>query len=94
MPPALGKDVLAVARTMMANERTVLAYGRTALGLYGAGIGFLKFLDFPLVMLTGWGLIGAATLILGLGVRQYHRIRKVFHGVKSKDLEWLQRAID
>ena len=94
IPRELGRDVLAIARSMMANERTLLSYSRTALGLYGAGIGFLKFLDFPMVMLVGSSLIGAATLVLAIGVRQYLRIRKVFRGVKPKDLEWLHHSIE
>ena len=94
IPPELTGDVLAIARSMMSNDRTLLSYSRTALGLFGGGIGFLNFLDFPFVMIAGYGLIVSAGVVLAIGLRQYLLIRKVFFGVKLKDLEWLKRAID
>ena len=93
IPPQMRSDVLAIANTMMANQRTLLSYGRTALGLFGVGVGFIKFLDFPMVMIVGLSFIAAAALVLVIGIRQYLRLRKTFRGVKSKDLDWLHRSM-
>jgi len=94
IPPQNERHVMAIANTMMSNQRTLLSCGRTALGLFGAGIGTLKFLDFPMVGVVGLSFIAASVLVLAIGIRQYFLLRMACMGVKSKDLGSLQRSID
>lgn len=70
-PDSAVRDRLALERTRLAGERTLLAYVRTALALLGGGAGALHFLDTPGGRALGWGLLGAGTLALAVGVLRF-----------------------
>lgn len=64
-------------RTALANERTFLAYVRTALSAWIFGLGAIKFFpEQPSVILTGWLVIVAGTLILAWGLVTSRRRHK------------------
>ena len=72
---------LAAQRTHLANERTLLAYVRTCLSLVGFGVIVLRFDTSPSGPALGYGLIGAAALVLTIGFRRYFVFKdRINHG--------------
>ena len=69
------RDVLAIDRTVLANERTLLAYIRTALTLFIAGLSFVRFFDWLLVVIIGWILTPLGLAVLMIGFVRYHKMR-------------------
>ncbi len=65
------RDVLAIDRTIVANERTLLGYVRTTLAMLGAGAALLHFFDDQTPQMAGWGFIGVSIPILSIGVWHY-----------------------
>src|SRR4051794_15121782 len=55
------RHMLAIDRTIMANERTLMSYARTSLTLFVAGVSFLHFTD-----VLSLHFIGALFIPLGL----------------------------
>ncbi len=65
------RDVLAIDRTIVANERTLLGYIRTCLAMLGAGAALLHFFDDAPPQLAGWGFVGISVPILVVGIWHY-----------------------
>ena len=77
------RDQLARDRTRMANERTLLAYGRTAIMLLASGATALKLYgDEPTMRIAGWALIGAASMMLALGVLRFIRYQATIQSIE------------
>jgi putative membrane protein len=93
IPRDMEVDVLAIVRTILANDRTMLSYVRTSLGLIGAGIGSLQLVDFPLDAVIGWSLIAAAVFVVLLGLLQFAKFRRVFRSMDESELAWVRRAL-
>lgn len=70
------RDHLAILRTVLANERTLLAYARTAIGLLASGAGLLEFINMTWAHVTGWGLLVATPIVLGLGFYRFLSVHK------------------
>ena len=70
-------DMLALGRTLMANERTFLGYVRTAVGFLAGGVGILMYFKHPILVVTGFVLIIASVIISTIGVRNYRFMQKV-----------------
>ncbi len=65
-------------RTVLANERTLLAYIRTVLSAWIFGMAAVKFFaDNFLIVLLGWIVIAAGTIVFLWGMIQYQRRHKV-----------------
>lgn len=69
------RDLLAVDRTVVANERTLLGYVRTTLALLAAGASLLHFFEDAWWSMSGWALVGIAVPIGVVGIWHYLRRR-------------------
>lgn len=65
------RDVLAVDRTVVANERTFLGYIRTTLALLAAGGSLLHFVDATWSLVSGLALVAASAPMFAIGLRHY-----------------------
>ena len=74
-------EVMALGRTVMANERTFLAFFRMALGLAAAGGGILQIWEHPFLRGLGITFIAASVIITAMGVSRYLRRKKSFEQV-------------
>lgn len=70
------RDTREVNRTLQANERTLLEYLYTSLGLVGAGILFLFFLNVGWLWAVGITCIGGGIITSIIGVTPYRRMNK------------------
>jgi uncharacterized membrane protein YidH (DUF202 family) len=70
-------DMLAFGRTKMATERTLLSFINTSIGLLASGIGFIKFLEHPVLSAIGWILIPLSFLFLLWGIKRYRFVNKL-----------------
>ena len=77
------RDFLAVDRTDLANERTLLAYMRTFIGLLVSGVGLIKFVDDPLLVVIGYCLSVISPFVLVLGLYRFLRIRIKIKKIKN-----------
>lgn len=69
------RDLLAVDRTVVANERTLLGFIRTALALALTGASLVKFSDSSSLHIAGW-VVGASALpLLIIGLWHFGRRR-------------------
>ena len=71
------RDFLAIDRTVLANQNTFLAYLRTALTLFVAGLTFVRFFDYSIVVIIGWIFIPFGIVTFAVGLLRYNRLRKV-----------------
>lgn len=69
------RDLLAVDRTVVANERTLLGFIRTALALMLTGASLIKFSDSSSLHVAGWGVGTLAVPLLAIGVGHFVRRR-------------------
>jgi uncharacterized membrane protein YidH (DUF202 family) len=69
------RDLLAVERTVQANERTFLGFLRTALAFTVAGLSLVKFFDNRVVEAIGYVLCISALPMLWVGLVRY-RLRR------------------
>ena len=69
------RDLLAVDRTVVANERTMLGFIRTSLALMLTGASLVKFSDSQILNISGWVVGGLAVPLLVAGFWHYHRRR-------------------
>lgn len=67
------RDLLAVDRTVVANERTLLGYIRTTLALVLSGGSMVKFLDDPYLQMLGWLFLGCGVPVMVVGLWRYRR---------------------
>lgn len=65
------RDVLAVDRTIVANERTFLGYIRTTLALLAAGGSLLHFVSELWATIAAMCLIGISVPMFVIGLRHY-----------------------
>ncbi len=77
-------EILAIGRTVLANERTFLAFFRTALGLAAAGGGMLHLLEHPVFEGIGVGFIVAAVVCLAVGAVRYWQRRGLFNRIIAR----------
>jgi putative membrane protein len=70
------RDVLAIDRTIVANERTLLGYVRTTLAMLGAGAALLHFFDEQASQYAGWSFLALSIPMLGVGVYHYLQRRR------------------
>ncbi len=70
------RDVLAIDRTLVANERTMLGYVRTTLAMLGAGAALLHFFNEETSQYAGWGFVALSIPTLGIGVWHYLQRRR------------------
>jgi putative membrane protein len=74
-------EMLALGRTVMANERTLLSFITTWLALLAGGIGLIKFVDHPIVVFIGWICIPVSFGFLIWGIKSYKSIQKILNTV-------------
>ena len=65
------ENLLAIGRTIMANERTLLTFLRTSLGFFLGGIALIKYLKHSIVEGLGWAFILLASVFLVWGLYRY-----------------------
>lgn len=68
------KDLLAIDRTILANQRTWLAAARTSLALFVSGATFQEFFDAPILQGLGLAMMLGALPVLLLGWRTTRRL--------------------
>jgi putative membrane protein len=78
-------DMLALGRTILANERTLLSFLRTGIGLLAGGIGIVGFIDRPVIVIMGWCAIAVSIPIIIWGVWRYRVINKLLTEVAAGD---------
>lgn len=69
-------DILAINRTILANERTFLAYIRTALNTFAAGITFIQFFELSIVRIFGYILLPVGLVVAIIGFLRFLRVKK------------------
>jgi putative membrane protein len=69
-------DLLAVDRTVLANERTFLAYLRTTLALVILGVTFMQLLDGAVYHAVGYTFLVFSVLMFFVGMAQFVRMKK------------------
>jgi putative membrane protein len=77
-------DMLALGRTLMANERTLLGHARTALGLLGGGIALIKYFDDLSLEVIGWFLVVSSVFSIALGVKRYYYMKNILIKAHAK----------
>ena len=79
------RDLLALDRTVLANERTFLSYVRTAVVFGGSGITILKlFPDQPILIPPAYAFIFITPVVFFLGYKRYMRTRKALTSVSTQ----------
>jgi putative membrane protein len=78
------RDLLAVDRTVVANERTLLGYIRTSLALMVTGASMVQFFDSELLHIAGWAIGGLAVPLLFAGLWHFGRRRSGLKPLMSK----------
>lgn len=81
------RDFLAIDRTVLANQNTFLAYLRTALTLFVAGLTFVRFFDYHIVVIIGWVFIPLGVGTFAVGLLRYNRLRKVLRKIQTPSPE-------
>jgi len=71
------RDILAINRTVLANERTFLSYLRTAATFLIAGVSLIKFFDSIPTIVGGYMLIGMSVLIGFYGIIKYDSMKQL-----------------
>ncbi len=66
-------DLLALDRTILANERNLLSFIRTFLSCFITGLGVIKFI--PSYTILGISLLIAAIMALIIGIKRYKDMR-------------------
>lgn len=78
------RDQLAIDRTNLANERTLLAYVRAFIGLFLAGVTFVKlFADDPVYVGIGFGSMVSGVVLLVVGGLRYARLRRRYSSLDA-----------
>lgn len=67
-------DLLALDRTILANERNLLSYTRTFLSFFVTGLGVIKFA--PTYIPLGFLFMFCAVIFLIVGIKRYKTMRK------------------
>ncbi len=70
-------DLLAIDRTVLANERTLLSYARTALAMLAIGGSAIRFFEADWVVLVGVPFIVGGAAVMVLGAARYRRTRQI-----------------
>lgn len=70
-------DMLALGRTLMANERTLLGYIRTAIGFLAGGAGIIMYFKHPVLIIIAYVLIIGSLVILTIGVKNYRYMQMI-----------------
>jgi putative membrane protein len=80
------RDRLAENRTVLANERTLLAYVRTSLAIFAAGLSFIHFFHYVVIVAVGWVLlpIGAYTLLSGFV--SFRKMKRVMSEEEAREV--------
>jgi len=78
------RDLLAVDRTVVANERTLLGFIRTALALLLTGASLIKFSDHEVLHVAGWVVGGLAVPLFFAGAFHFARRRAGLRPLMSK----------
>ncbi len=76
-------NVLAMGRTIMANERTLLSFISTSVGLFASGVGLIKLFENPFIQLCGGLLMLAAALLFVWGIRRYRNNNKLLRNAHA-----------
>jgi len=69
-------DMLALARSKLANERTFLAYFRTAVVFFSSGFAILKLGALKDISSIGYFLLILAPIMLLIGIIRYYHTKK------------------
>jgi putative membrane protein len=69
------RDLLAVDRTVVANERTLLGFIRTSLALLLTGASLIKFSDSEILNTAGWAVGGISIPLFLSGAIHFRRRR-------------------
>jgi inner membrane protein YidH len=86
-------DLMAIGRTVMANERTLLSFLRTALGFFIGAIALIKYLKHPFVQALGWVFLFFAPVLLVWGIYRYRHVKKVLKAATPIDQVPLEKEI-
>jgi len=70
-------DMLALGRTLMANERTLMGYIRTAVGFLAGGVGIIMYFKHPVLVAIGFVLVIASLVIITVGFKNYRNMQKI-----------------
>jgi putative membrane protein len=77
------KNMLALGRTIMANERTLLAFTSTSVGLLASGVGLIKLFENTIIQFCGVGLMLASALLFVWGIRRYRNNNKLLRNAHA-----------
>lgn len=69
-------DLLALARSKLANERTFLAYFRTAIVFFSSGFAILKLGALKDIISIGYFLLILAPIMIIIGIFRYYYVRR------------------
>ena len=77
-------DMLALGRTLMANERTLLGYVRTSIGFLGGGIALIKYFEDLILVILGWFVVAASFFFIALGIKRFLDMKKILKKAHAK----------
>jgi len=71
------RDVMAIERTVLANDLTFLAFWRTALAMFVTGLAFNQFFADTVFQIIGWIFMPTGIAVFIQGVRVYRRMNRL-----------------
>ncbi len=86
-------NLLAIGRTIMANERTLLSFLRTALGFLLGGLAMIRYLEHPILEGLGWFFIFLVPAFLIWGFYRFRHVKKVLKAVTPVEEVTIEKEI-
>ena len=77
------RHLLAIDRTILANERTLMSYSRTSLTMFVAGVSFIHFTDALLLHIVGYIFIPLGILLFAYGYARFVTKKNVIRNEKE-----------
>ena len=81
------KNTPDLLRTFLANERTFLSFIRTSLTLFIVAFTLIKFVENPIMEITGWAFVAFGVATFFVGLVRYIRMKvliRAFHKAETE----------
>lgn len=85
------KNTPDLIRTFLANERTFLSFIRTSLTLFIVAFTLIKFVESPIMEVTGWTFVAFGIATFFVGLTRYIRMKLLIRAFHNAEAEKHQR---